>query len=88
MYKQGNILYIKNFLFDNGKRKDTGKFLIILSGQNCTSIYITLTSSQDHIPEQFKKSGCINITKNMISCFCIKANEEICNNDFKFSLDF
>ena len=77
MFENGNILHITKYQFDNGEIKNTGKFLIVILNERNRTIVASLTSSQDHVPDVIKKSGCININQMSISCYFFSKGKEI-----------
>ena len=87
MFGNGNILHIPRYEFEDGTIKGTGKFLIVIFNNNDVSIIASLTTSQNHIPDDLKKHGCINSDYISVSCYHFEKSKKITTSDFSFWKD-
>lgn len=79
----GTLLYIKNYMFDNGQRKD--KFFLILKRVgDSDALLISLPSSKDYVPST--QSNCVEISSANQTAFIFNAREIITNTNFSFSV--
>ena len=87
MFEARNLLYFKEYYFENGNPAKPKYFLILKSDENGVMI-ISLPSSKDFIPENVtKKHGCINIPDKQIGCYFFQKNITITDCNFSFPLD-
>lgn len=86
-YRTGSILHIDKYIFPDGEIKDTGKFMIVLAEMEACSIMVSITTSQDYIPDKLKVKRCIHEENMRIHAYCFPKNEEICENGFSFKKD-
>ena len=87
MFENGQIIHIENYEFDNGDIKNTGKFLIVILNQEGKTIIASLTSSQNYVPDNLKKTGCVNDKTKQISCYFFPKSINITANNFFFPKD-
>lgn len=85
MFVSGNILHISNYDFEDSKTAPKNKYLVVLHNDSNTIIVGTLTTSQDYVPDEDKKEGCIKIDAKCIHCFHFPANKQIGENGYCFS---
>lgn len=77
----GTLLYVKDYVFENGESKD--KFFLILKKiSDDQKLIISLPSSQDYVPSP--KYDCVDIPAANQSAFIFKENDIITNKNFYF----
>lgn len=81
--KAGTLLYVYNYIFENGESKNK-YFLVIKNIDENNSVLISLPSSQDYIPSHITDYGCIELPGACQNAFVFKENEIITNTNFKF----
>lgn len=78
MFKPGNLLFFKPFIFKNGAPpKD--KFMVVL-GQDASgnALLASLPTSKDHVPSDVKvKGGCVDLPERQVNVFVFTAGEAI-----------
>jgi len=87
MFSSGTILHISNYDFEDCKTQPKNKYLVVLHNDNNTIIIGTLTSSQDYVPDEHKKDGCVKVDEKCIHCFYFPANKLIGEKGYSFSKD-
>ena len=91
MFKAGNLLFFKPFIFKNGALPKN-KFMVVL-GQDALGnmLLASLPTSKDHVPADVNvKSGCIELPDRMVNVFVFTADEHITeaqNGTLPFSFD-
>ncbi|WP_108423943.1 hypothetical protein [Flagellimonas amoyensis] len=81
-----SLLYFPTFYFKNGGSKP--KYFIPLYLDGSKLIIASLPSSQDFVPDDIKKYGCIEYPDKCISCFHFPSGKIICDDSgFAFPLD-
>lgn len=80
-----NVLHISKYDFEDGS-KSKNKFLIILDCIEESSIILSLTTSQDFIPDRLLEKGepCIHEPINNIHSYHFPQGLPICINGFAF----
>lgn len=83
IFDSGNILFIKDYKFENGNSKD--KLLIILQVSETESYILqALTTSQDKVPDNKLHHGCTNSSNNLFSLYMFEKDRVVGQNGFKF----
>jgi hypothetical protein len=79
-----DVLHIDDFDFKNGQ-PIKGRFLIVLSDDENSQIILSIVTSQDFVPVDLFKHGCIKEDERRIHCYCFEEKNIIgINNDFSF----
>ncbi len=87
MFDTGNILYCKNFQFNNGMQpKD--KYFIVLKRQEDKLIIGSLPTRTNRVPSFIESSqhGCVNKDDRCFNCYLFQPNIPVCENGFCFDL--
>lgn len=86
MFDTGNVVYCKDFQFNNGNdSKD--KYFIILKRVEDKIIIGSLPTRKNKIPSFIDvEHGCINKDDHCFNCYLFQANKSICNTGFCFDL--
>lgn len=86
MFTPGNLLLFTPFYFKNNNEPKR-KFFVVLHNENNKFVMASLPTSQDHIPDNLKKYGCICCEQMQIICYYITRGTPITDNGFAFDRD-
>ena len=87
MFEERNLIYFKEYYFENGNPAKPKYFLVLKCDENGLML-IALPSSKDYIPANInKKHGCINIPEKQIGCYFFQKNMPVTDCNFSFPLD-
>lgn len=89
IFKEGHIFYFRPYIYEDGGIP-TYKFCIILKALSNDIVTITLPTSQDHIPDNILKHGCIDVPEKQIHAYVFAKDKQIAYNEkeskeFRFS---
>ena len=86
MFKQGLIIYFKNFVFNNGD-KPKEKYFIVLKNANSGTILGSLPTRKDKIPHFVNVDhGCVNIQERQYNSYVFQKCKIVCTNGFSFDM--
>lgn len=81
MFKEGNILYVKPFYFENGNPPKP-KYFLVLKAVDRQLVLASLPTSHDHIPAGKEKvHGCIDDSTINFNCYYFQAGKIVAYND-------
>lgn len=85
--KDGTLLHIPNYVFENGDSKN--KFFLLLKEVNGAQLIVSLPSSIEYFPADVViNHGCIDLIQAQQTTYCFKAGYILdSNNNFSFSKD-
>lgn len=86
MYNKRNIIYILDYDFGNGEPLKN-RYLIVLDNDGNTSIVLSVVTSQDYVPDDLLKHGCLNEPDRNIHCHIFLQGNTIGDNGFSFPLN-
>ena len=77
MFKEGNLLFFRPFLFKNGA-KPQDKFFLVLKNVDGNILLASLPTSKDHVPSNLKvEHGCLDVPERMFNAFIFLAGEKV-----------
>ena len=78
MFKAGNLLFFKPFIFKNGAPPQN-KFMVVLGQDaNGNTLLASLPTSKDHVPSDVEvKGGCIDLPERQVNVFVFIGGEII-----------
>lgn len=78
MFKAGNLLFFKPFIFKNGAPPQH-KFMVVLGQDaNGNTLLASLPTSKDHVPSDVEvKGGCIDLPERQVNVFVFIGGEII-----------
>ena len=78
MFKVGNLLFFKPFIFKNGAPPQN-KFMVVLGQDtNGNTLLASLPTSKDHVPRDVEvKGGCIDLPERQVNVFVFIGGEII-----------
>jgi len=86
MLEARNIIHINDFDFKNNQ-PIKGRYFIVLDENEETSLVLSVVTSQNFIPDDIFKQGCIDKPELNIHSYVFTSSTEIGENGFKFSKD-
>lgn len=81
----GNILYIRNYQFEDGGEEKNKYLIVVAVNQSDFSFIRSLTTSKQYIPDNKILHGCCN--NDNFSHYVFVNSRSICDNGFCFDLD-
>lgn len=77
MFKEGNLLFFRPFLFKNGAEPQD-KLFLVLKKLDGDILLASLPTSKDHVPSDLEvKHGCLNIPGRMLNVFVFLSGENV-----------
>ena len=78
MFKEGNLLKFKPFIFKNGANPKDKYFIVLKHQKEGNVILASLPTSKDHVPNDIKaNTGCIELPERQVNVFIFPAKENI-----------
>lgn len=86
MYTKKNIVYVLRYDFENGEPIKP-RYLIVIDNDDNSSLVLSVITSQNHVPDDLIKHGCVIEQESNIHCHVFLKENEIGEAGFKFPLD-
>ena len=79
-----SIIHIQNFDFENNQPKKN-RYFIVLENDGINSLILSVITSQDYVPSDLHKHGCVIVEERNIHCFIFEKDRKVGENGFSFN---
>lgn len=86
MFNSGNILFCKNFQFNNNNTPKDKYFIVLKRHQDKLILGSLPTRTSKMVNFIDVEHGCVNINERCFNCYVFEANKVICDNGFSFPI--